>query len=72
MSNVSSNVVKGWITTVIGTVTTILTLILIYKGVFDFTWEGLCGLSIGALLIIAPKTIESKISQIITGLTNKK
>lgn len=61
------NIVKGWITTIIGTITMILTLFLIFTKVIDFMWEGIAGLSIGCILVMAPKTIEKKVSELIRG-----
>lgn len=65
------NVIRGWLTTIIGVVTTAVTLILVYHKVFDFIWEGLAGLAVGAILITAPQTIEKKISEIIDSWRNK-
>lgn len=65
--SIKLNIIRGWATTIIGLITTIVSLILVYKGVFDFVWEGVAGLAIGALLITAPQTIEKKISSIISG-----
>tara|TARA_R110000868_G_scaffold362028_4_gene624083 strand:+ start:149 stop:391 length:243 start_codon:yes stop_codon:yes gene_type:complete len=62
---IRENVVKGWVTSAIGLITMVVTIILIYKGIIDFTWDGLVGLVIGALLLTAPKTIEKKISEAI-------
>lgn len=65
MKKLEQNVVKGWITTVIGTITMLLTLFLVFTGEFDFVWEGIGGLAIGTILLLAPKTIEKKVSEAI-------
>lgn len=62
---IKENVIKGWITTVIGTATMILSLVLVFTRVIDFMWEGTTGLVIGCLLLMAPKTIEKKVSDAI-------
>lgn len=63
--SIKLNIIKGWITTIIGMAAMIITLILVWQQVFDFVWEGIGGLVIGALLLLAPRTIEKKISEII-------
>lgn len=62
---IRENVVKGWVTSVIGLITMIVTIILVYREVIDFTWDGVVGLVIGSLLLMAPKTIEKKVSEAI-------
>lgn len=62
---IRENVVKGWVTSVIGLITMIVTIILVYREVIDFTWDGVVGLVIGALLVMSPKTIEKKVSEAI-------
>lgn len=60
------NVAKGWITSIIGILTMILTLYLVYNGTFDFIWEGVGGLVMGTILLLAPQTIEKKVSEAIS------
>lgn len=62
---VKSNVIKGWITTIVGTIILLLTTYLLFKREVFFIWEGIAGLSIGTILLMAPRTIEKKISEII-------
>ncbi len=59
------NVVKGWITSLVGVVTMGLTLFLVFNGTFDFVWDGIGGLVIGCILLMAPQTIEKKVSEAI-------
>ncbi len=61
------NIIKGWVTTLIGTATMIVSLILVWRGVIDFIWEGVGGLTIGCVLLLAPRTVEKKVSQVING-----
>lgn len=63
------NMVKGWITSIIGIATMCLTLFLIYNSTISFIWEGIGGLVIGTILLLAPQTIEKKISQVINKWT---
>lgn len=58
MSKIKTNIIKGWATTVIGVATMVISLVLVWQKVFDFVWEGIGGLTIGAILLLAPKTIE--------------
>jgi len=51
------NIIKGWISTLIGVITMALTLILVWQRVFDFVWEGIAGLIIGVILIFSPQHI---------------
>lgn len=58
---IQRNVISGWATTIIGIVTMIISLVLVWQKVFDFVWEGIGGLAMGTILLIAPKTIEKAI-----------
>ena len=53
------------ITTIVGIVTMLLTLFFVWQRVFDFVWEGIAGLSIGCLLLMAPKAVETLIGKAI-------
>jgi len=68
----TKNAFKGWLTTLIGVATMVLTLWEVYKNVFDFVWEGIGGLIVGSILIMAPQTIEKKLSEVIKAWGNKK
>ncbi len=61
----TKNIIKGIITSVIGVITMILTLLLILAGSIDFIWEGLAGLSIGTILLLSPDTIVKKLGDVI-------
>lgn len=52
------SVFDAWVTTILGLVTMAITLILVWQRVFDFVWEGIGGLTIGVILVLAPRTIE--------------
>ena len=47
-------------------------ILLVYKGVIDFTWDGVVGLSMGSILLLTPKTIEKKVSEVISAWGGKK
>lgn len=69
MKKAAKNIVSGWITTLIGTATMIITLFLVYKGTITFIWEGIGGLIVGCLLLVAPQTVEKKISEAISAFS---
>jgi hypothetical protein len=71
MKKAIRNVLSGWVTTLIGTATMVVTLFLVYKGTFTFVWEGIGGLIIGCVLLIAPETIEKKVSDAISVIIKK-
>ena len=64
-NNIQRNVISGWATTIIGIVAMVISLILVWQKVFDFVWEGIGGLSIGTVLLMAPRTIEKAIIEAI-------
>jgi peptidoglycan/LPS O-acetylase OafA/YrhL len=68
---IKRNIVNGIITTIIGSATMLLTLFLVYKGTIDFVWEGIAGLSMGTLLVIAPRSIEKNFGNILSALGTK-
>jgi hypothetical protein len=71
MKEAIRNVLGGWITTIIGTATMVVTLFLVYKGTFTFVWEGIGGLVAGCMLLLAPETIEKKVSDAISVIIKK-
>ena len=65
------NIVKGWVTSIIGVITMIISLFLVFFGQIDFVWDGIAGLSIGTVLLMAPQTIERQFTRIFSGMTTK-
>jgi hypothetical protein len=57
------SVFKGYVTSAIGTITMVLTLILLWQRVVGFVWEGVAGLCIGCILFLAPQAIENIVSK---------
>lgn len=64
------NIIKGFITSLIGVVTMLITLLLVFMGDMDFIWNGIAGIAIGCTLLLAPQTIEKKFSEIIITATS--
>lgn len=62
---VIKNIIKGIITSAIGVATMIVTLLLIWAGTIDFVWEGIAGLAIGTILLLAPDTFVKKMGDVI-------
>lgn len=52
------NAIQGWATTIVGLITMGITLYLIFTGQMVFMWNGVLGLGMGSILVMAPKTIE--------------
>lgn len=71
MKKAVKNILKGWITSLIGTAAMVISLFLVYRGTITFVWEGIGGLVIGCVLLIAPHTIEKKVSDAISVLVKK-
>lgn len=71
MKKAFKNILKGWITSLVGTAAMVISLVLVYKGSLTFVWEGIGGLTAGAVLLLAPQTIEKKVSAAIDALVKK-
>ena len=65
---VRQNIVKGWITSIVGLVVMLLTVYFLFKREINFMWEGTIGLCLGTILLLAPKTIERYISEAIKSI----
>ena len=67
MKNVKENVIKGYITSLIGLVICYVTYKQIDSGAFGFVWEGIAGFGLGIMLILAPddfvKTLKGLVSK---------
>lgn len=66
--NPLQNIIKGWITTLIGTAIIIVAVVMIYTSTLPFYWEGAGLILTGAILLIAP----DKISGITDAIIKKK
>ena len=62
---IRQNIVKAWITSIMGTLLMATSLFLWFFGFINLIWEGAAGLIIGCILLLAPKTIEKKVSEAI-------
>jgi hypothetical protein len=71
MKKAVRNILGGWITTLVGTAAMVISLLLVYKGSITFVWEGIGGLVAGSVLLLAPETIEKKVSEAISALVKK-
>lgn len=52
------NVIKGWISSIIGILVLISTVLLLFISEIPFIWEGVAGLIMGTILLYAPRSIE--------------
>lgn len=62
---IRGNIVKGWVTSVIGTLLLLSSLFLWFFGVINLIWEGAIGIILGVILLYAPRTVEKKLSEAI-------
>jgi hypothetical protein len=65
------NIIKGIITSLIGLVTMVMTLFLVFAGTMDFVWGGIAGLSIGCVLLLSPDTLVKKFGDLLSKMTGK-
>lgn len=68
---IKGNLIKGWITSIIGIITMIVSLLLVFTGQIDFVWDGVAGLSIGTVLLMAPQTIEKQFIRLFSMMSTK-
>ena len=64
--SIKSNIIKGFITSIIGTVILLMTVFFLFTKQIFFIWEGIAGLTMGTILLMAPRTIETKVSEAIS------
>lgn len=69
---ITKNIIKGLITSTIGVITMLLTLLLVFTGMIDFVWSGAVGLIIGCALLIAPDTLVKKVANILSSIAGKR
>ena len=67
-----NNIVKSIITTIFGILTMLVTLFLVFIGSIDFIWSGIAGISIGAILVLSPDTLVTKLGDFIGKFVNTK
>lgn len=58
------NIIKGYITSLIGLFICYITYKQIDEGVFGFIWEGLAGFGLGVMLILAPDDFVSTVKDL--------
>lgn len=59
------NIFKAWVTTIIGLVIYIVTILMIYDNKLTWVYEGLSAMALGTILMFSPKTIEKWINKIV-------
>lgn len=59
MFHIKENILKAWITSIIGTVLMVASLILWITGVIPIKWDATIGLALGTILLLAPQKIET-------------
>jgi len=71
MRKSKNNIFKSLITTSLGVACGVITLILLFASKIDFVWEGIGGLVIATLLILAPDAIVTNTGVFIGKFTKK-
>ena len=66
MKKIRANIIKGWITSIVGTSLMILSLLLWYTGVISMMWEGAIGLILGSLLLLTPRSLERNVGKFLS------
>lgn len=66
MRKIKSNIIKGWITSIVGTVLMLTSLFLWFSGVISMMWEGVIGISLGCLLLLAPRSLERNVGRFLS------
>lgn len=66
-----SNIIRGWLTTVIGLVIVGFVLIATWQRILDFDWKVFSMTAFGALLVISPQSFEKKLSEVIRAWGSK-
>ena len=56
-------IIDSWVTSIMGIIIYIITTIFIWKGIFDFVWEGIAGYVLGTVLLLFPRSIETFIKE---------
>lgn len=59
------NMIKGWLTSILGVLFIAAALFLWFIGVIDLVWDGVAAIILGVILLYAPRTIEKKLSEVI-------
>lgn len=65
------NVIKGWVTSLLGVAICYLTYVEIKEGAFSFVWEGLAGFGLGITLILAPDDFVKILKDLVGSFTKK-
>lgn len=63
MKNKFKSIFDAVVTSVIGVVTMVITLILVWTRAIDFVWQGVAGLIVGCILLMVPKSFEDFVKE---------
>ena len=65
------NIIKGWVTSLLGIAVCYLTYVEIKEGSFSFVWEGLSGFGLGVTLLLAPDDFIKILKDLVKNFTKK-
>jgi len=66
-----TNILKCWFTSILGVLILLGTCYMIFFNNMEWVWEGIAGISIGTVLLFAPKTLERRFIEIIGNIAGK-
>ncbi len=66
MKKIKSNIIKGWITSIVGTLLMLTSLFLWFYGIINMMWEGTIGIILGCIMLMAPRTFERNVAKFLT------
>lgn len=69
--SIRKNIFKSLVTTLLGVAVVLVTLLLVFTGTMDWIWNGIAGVVIGTVLILAPDTLVTKVSEFFGKFTSK-
>lgn len=68
----TKNIIKGFITSIFGIATIIITLFLVFTEAMDFMWQGAVGIVLGTALLLSPDSIVKALGKLISITNNKR
>jgi hypothetical protein len=67
LAQIKQNIVKGWITSLVGITLMVASLTLWITGVIPIKWDATIGIALGTILLLAPNKIEKLAGSAIKG-----
>jgi hypothetical protein len=68
INNMKKNIFKAWITSIAGLIVLGITIFMVFHKDINWQWEGMLGVCVGTVLLLAPQTFEKTFNKIIDKL----